>query len=129
MLDRREEKRRREFDGVSIEQELRLFFLADTLSVAGVFAASLKGQWRGKKEIKVIKIIQRIFKLEAEGKYRRSVFPIVSNQSTGGCNLQIRKMNKDYKINSVTERRTVHLKGGINQPPESFMADRISVLV
>lgn len=94
-----------------------MFFLADTLRVAGAFAASLKGQWGEEKEIKVIKIMQRIFKLEAEGKYRRSVFPIVSNQSTGGCNLQIRKMNKDYKINFMTERRTVHLKGGINQPP------------
>lgn len=58
------------------------------------------------REIRVIKIRQRIFKLEAKG----AVFLIVSNQGTGVCNLQIRKMNKEHKINFIAKRSTVCLK-------------------
>lgn len=58
------------------------------------------------REIRVIKIRQRIFKVEA----KRAVFPIVSNQGTGGCNLQIREVNKEHKINFTAKRSTVCLK-------------------
>lgn len=59
------------------------------------------------REIRVIKIRPRIFKLEAK---KKAVFPIVSNQGTGGCNLQIREANKEQKINFIAKRSAVCLK-------------------
>jgi len=48
----KKERKRKVSDGTCIEQELRLFFLANKLSVAGAFASSLKGQWGGKKRLR-----------------------------------------------------------------------------
>lgn len=51
---KRKEKNEEKGDGSQMdsEQGLRVFFLANTLSVAGAFSASLKGQWGGKKRLR-----------------------------------------------------------------------------